>query len=103
MEKHYPNNQHHEPKYKAFYESHFWWHGGGEWSSIIKDEIYQQTKQPAKDNKSIKNGPLLFGLAGLLTVLGSTIWIRVGELSQRVNQAAIPTTQHLDSNQIKFK
>jgi hypothetical protein len=97
MEKRYPNN---ETKYKAFDNCNFWWHGGGEWSSIIKDEIYQQTKQPVKDNKSTKNGPLLFAFAGLLTVLGVTMWIRVGELSQRVDKAATSTNQQLTSNQI---
>ncbi len=97
MEKRYRND---EPKYKAFYNCNFWWHGGGEWSSIIKDEINQQTKQPVKENKSTKNRPLLFALTGVMTVLGVIIWIRVGELSQRVSKAAIPINEELTSNQI---
>jgi hypothetical protein len=70
--------------------SGFWWHGGVEWTSIIKDEIFPDSDEIAEHEKPQSvNKPVCYSAIAILVLLSLAIITRA---------SMIPTVQANDKN-----
>ena len=71
--------------------SGFWWHGGVEWTSIIKDEIFRDSDEIAEHEKPQSvNKPVCYSAFAMLVLLGLAIITRTSSM--------IPAVQANDKN-----
>jgi hypothetical protein len=64
--------------------SSFWWHGGTEWTSIVKDEITHNTDETLNEASSKTHKPIVYSVFAILILLGGAILTRTGEIYRTV-------------------
>lgn len=71
--------------------SGFWWHGGVEWTSIVRDEIFLDSHEIPKNEKPQSvNKPVCYSAIAILVLLSLAIITRASSM--------IPTVQANDKN-----
>jgi hypothetical protein len=70
--------------------SGFWWHGGVEWTSIIRDEILLDNDETPQSKPQSLNKPVFYSAFAILLLLGLAIITRASSI--------IPTAQANDKN-----
>jgi hypothetical protein len=71
--------------------SGFWWHGGVEWTSIIKDEIFLDSDEISENEKPQSvSKPVCYSAIAILVLLSLTIITRISSI--------IPTAQANEKN-----
>jgi hypothetical protein len=70
--------------------SGFWWHGGVEWTSIIKDEILPHSDETPQSKPQSLNKPVIYSTFAILVLLGLAIITRATN--------TIPIVQANDKN-----
>ncbi len=65
--------------------SGFWWHGGVEWTSLIRDEIISDGNEiPQKENTQSINKPIFYSAIAILVLLFLAILTRATNTIQPV-------------------
>jgi hypothetical protein len=86
--------------------SNLWWHGGSDWTSLIKQEIYHEPHQPEKSNAKIqareaKSQKLFFSILIVLGLLSATMIAQLNKMTQAVQEVGKNITKEIIYNQHK--
>ncbi len=65
--------------------SSFWWHGGTDWTPVIKDEV--NLEQDSVESYSGAHKPIVYSVFSILALLGAAMLTRTGEIFQRLETA----------------
>ncbi|AFZ03178.1 hypothetical protein [Calothrix sp. PCC 6303] len=87
------NNQNHDSfqNLNDLNLSNLWWHGGYDWTSLVKQEIYHEPHEPEKSNAKIqakesKSQKLFFSLLIVLGLLSATMIAKLNQVTQTVQE-----------------
>lgn len=65
--------------------SSFWWHGGTDWTPVIKNEVNLEPDSVESDSGAHK--PIVYSVFAILALLGAAMLTRTGEISHRLETA----------------
>jgi hypothetical protein len=71
--------------------SNLWWHSGYDWTSLVKQEIYNEPHQPETSNADIqakesKSQKIFFSLLIVLGLLSATMIAKLNQMTQTVQE-----------------
>jgi hypothetical protein len=76
--------------------SSFWWHSGGEWTSLIKDEATPSNEEISQDEKrESAHKPVLYSVFAIFILLSLAILTRTGDTFGAVEAENQNSTQQV--------
>ncbi|MBF2063762.1 MAG: hypothetical protein IGS39_04940 [Calothrix sp. C42_A2020_038] len=66
--------------------SSFWWYGGTEWTSLIKDEITPNPYEALNESK-VRHKPIVYSVFAILILLGISLITRISDIYRPVESA----------------
>ncbi len=76
--------------------SSFWWHSGGEWTSLIKDEATPDNEEISPDERrESAHKPVLYSMFAIFILLSLAILTRTGENFGVVEAENNNSSQHI--------
>jgi hypothetical protein len=77
--------------------SSFWWHSGGEWTSLIKDEVIPLSKEEIsqEEKRESAHKPVLYSVFAIFILLSLAILTRTGNTFGAIEAENQNSTQQI--------